>query len=178
MRRAFVTAVAMLVWCPPGWAQRPSDAVASALIEKGRAKALDYARSLPDFVCTEAIRRYAGSMAEGLGGHPIDTLTIQLRYFQHQEDHKLTLVDGKPARQTFETLQGAIGSGDSARLSAPFSMRLTNQFPLAELEESTEAPGCRVRLRSKWTAFALPSGENGRRPHRRGGCRLSRRCGD
>jgi hypothetical protein len=51
-------------------------------------------------------------VAEGLGGHPIDILTVQLRYFQHQEDHKLMLVDGNPARQSFETLEGTVGGGE------------------------------------------------------------------
>jgi hypothetical protein len=119
----------LVSWCPPGWTQRPSDADIAALIGRSRQKAYEYARSLPDFVATEIIHRYAGSMVEGLGGHPIDTLTIQLRYFQHQEDHKLMLVDGKPTRQSFETLEGTVGSGEfGTTLSAVFDPASQTSF--------------------------------------------------
>jgi hypothetical protein len=94
------------------FAQRPSEQDTIALVEKARQKALAYTQSLPDFVATEIIRRYAGSMAEGLGGHPVDTLTIQLRYLQHKEDHKLILIDGKPTGRAFETLEGTVASGE------------------------------------------------------------------
>jgi len=129
MRRAFVAAIAILVWCPPGWTQRPSDAEASALIERSRQKASEYAQSLPDFVATEVIRRYAGSYKDGIGGHPVDTLTIQLRYSQHKEEHKLLLIDGKPAGQTFETLQGTVGSGEfGTTLSSVFDPASQTSF--------------------------------------------------
>ena len=63
MRCVLVTAIAMLMWCSSGWAQRPSDADAAALIERSRQKAHDYAASLPDFVAAEIIHRYTGSEA-------------------------------------------------------------------------------------------------------------------
>lgn len=114
-----MTAIGVLLWCPPVWTQRPSDRDISALIERSRQKAREYAQSLPDFVATEVIHRYAGSAL--LGFWPTDTLTIQLRYFQHKEDHKLMLVDGKPTRQTFATLEGTVGSGEfGTTLSAVF----------------------------------------------------------
>ena len=103
------------------FAQRPSEKDTKALVEKARQKALAYTQSLPDFVATEIIHRYAGSMAAGLGGHPVDTLTIQLRYLQHKEDHKLMLIDGKATGRTLETLEGTVGSGEfGATLSAIF----------------------------------------------------------
>ena len=43
------------------WGQQPSGLDSTALIERARQKALDYARSLPDFVCSEIIQRYAAS---------------------------------------------------------------------------------------------------------------------
>lgn len=111
------------------FAQRSSEQDTMALVEKARQKALAYTQSLPDFVATEIIHRYAGSMADGLGGHPIDTLTIQLRYLQHKEDHKLMLIDGKPSGRTFETLEGTIGSGEfGATLSAIFDPAAQTAF--------------------------------------------------
>ena len=129
MRCVLVTAIAMLMWCSSGWAQRPSDAEASALIARSRQKAHDYAASLPDFVATEIIHRYTGSEAVKGFWSPTDTLTIQLRYFQHKEDHKLTLIDGKPTRQTFETLEGTIGSGEfGTTLGAVFDAASQTSF--------------------------------------------------
>jgi len=101
-----------LVCAALAWAQRPAEQDATALVEKARQKALAYTQSLPDFLATEIVHRYTGGYVDGYGGRPIDILTIQLRYYRHKEDHKLTLVDGKPTRQTFETLQGAVGTGE------------------------------------------------------------------
>jgi hypothetical protein len=129
MRCVLVIAVALVSWCPPGWTQRPSDEDSSALIERSREKAREYAQSLPDFVTTEVIHRYTGSEAISGFWSPINTLTIQLRYSQHQEDHKLTLVDGKPTRQTFETLEGTVGSGEfGTTLSAVFEPASQTSF--------------------------------------------------
>jgi hypothetical protein len=41
----------------PALAQRPAAAEADAILERGREKALAYAKSLPDFVCTAIIQR-------------------------------------------------------------------------------------------------------------------------
>jgi hypothetical protein len=113
MRRAFVTAIGLLLWCPPDWTQRPSDADATALIERSRAKALDYARSLPDFVCTEAIRRYAPFQSQlGLVWRHADTLTVRLSYFQQKEEHKLVAINDKPSDRKYEELAGVTGMGE------------------------------------------------------------------
>jgi hypothetical protein len=83
--------VAMLVCGALAYAQRPSGQDTAALVESARQKALAYTQSLPDFVATEVLHRYSGSMSGGYGGNPIDTLTIQLRFLQHKEDHRNTL---------------------------------------------------------------------------------------
>ncbi len=104
------------------WAQRPSDVDAAALIERARQKALDYTRLLPDFECTEVVHRYADVGARRLLGLNLkDKLTIRIRYSQHREEHKLMLVDDKPASVPFESLQGSIGTGEfGSTLSAIF----------------------------------------------------------
>ena len=63
-------------------------------------------------MATEVIHRYTGSEAVHGFWSPTDTLTIQLRYFDHREDHKLLLIDGKPTERTFETLEGSFGYGE------------------------------------------------------------------
>jgi hypothetical protein len=103
--------IGLLVWASPAWAQRPSGADAGAMVEKSRQKALDYARSLPDFVCTEVISRSydRGQRDEWIAA---DKLTIKLSYFQQKEEHKLVLIDGKPADRSYEDLEGATGAGE------------------------------------------------------------------
>jgi hypothetical protein len=96
------------------WGQRPSDADSAALIERSRQKALDYSHALPDFACSEVVRRYAAP-ADGLkfgAWVHTDTLTIKLSYSQRTEGHKLELIDGKPTDRKFEELGGATSSGE------------------------------------------------------------------
>ena len=109
------------------WAQRPSEAEATAIFEKARDRALAYARSLPDFVCSEVIHRFSETRAPSRGVNrqlasipnavlhhwvPSDKLTIRLSYSQHKEEHKLVLLDDKPTDRTYENLSGGTGSGE------------------------------------------------------------------
>jgi hypothetical protein len=112
------TFAGLLTLVAPGWAQKPTDADSAALIEKSRQVSLAYARSLPDFVCTEVISRYKlGAVGVNRLGavpdRPIDKLTVKLSYSQQQEAHQLTLVDGMPTSQTFDSLNiGAKSTGE------------------------------------------------------------------
>jgi hypothetical protein len=102
-----------LVWTSLACAQR-SDSGAAALIERARQKALDYARSLPDFVCTQVVKREAANSDGRSRGAwvPTDTLTVTLRYFQQVEDHKLVLINGKATDRKYMELAGATGTGE------------------------------------------------------------------
>ena len=75
--------VGFLVWAALAAPQRPSESDAQAAIENTRRKALDYARSLPDFVCTEVIRRYTDT-SQRMHWIPTDKLTIKLSYFEQK----------------------------------------------------------------------------------------------
>ena len=96
-RFGLLSCAAALAWCATlAWGQRPSDADSAALIEKSRRKALDYAASLPDFVCSEIIQRYAASAWVVKLGPWVytDTLTVKLSYSHRTEGHKLESIDG------------------------------------------------------------------------------------
>jgi hypothetical protein len=112
----------LLILASIAWAQRPTDADAAALIERTRQKALAYARSLPDFECTEVVHRYVDNAPKlRLRMAPTDTLTVRIRYSQYREEHQLMLVNNRKTTQTFESLAGAIGTGEfGATLSAIF----------------------------------------------------------
>jgi hypothetical protein len=104
----------LLLCAAVAWGQRPSDADSNALIERSRQKALDYTQSLPDFICSEIIQRYAAP-SEGikLGAWVhTDTLTVKLSYSQKAEGHKLALIDGKPTGKKFEDVGGYTSSGE------------------------------------------------------------------
>jgi hypothetical protein len=103
--------IGWVAWAALAGPQRPSYLESLAAIEKSRAVALDYARSLPDFMCTEVIERSADPRRIGRW-LPADTLTVELRYVDRMEDHKLALIDGKPTEIQYESLGGAIGWGE------------------------------------------------------------------
>jgi hypothetical protein len=132
----------LLVGTALAWAQRPSDLDAAATIEKSRDKALAYTRSLPDFMCSEVVQRYhqavqtyTASTGSSRGGGtaepwiateakwiPIDKLTVRLSFFQQKEDHKLMLVNDRPADRSYEDLKGGIAVGEfGATLDSIFS---------------------------------------------------------
>src|SRR5579871_5779277 len=108
MRRVIGAYCVVLALCvSPAAAQRLSEEEASHTIEQARQKALAYAKSLPDFVCTETVRRYMDTRNRG-AWLLLDKLTVKLSYFGQKEDHKLISVNDQPATQAFETLGGAI----------------------------------------------------------------------
>jgi hypothetical protein len=106
----------LLACAAAAWAQAPTPEESAATIEMSRQVALDYARSLPDFICTQLVRRYID--VEHLTQHPywrmLDTLTIKLSYFDRREDHTLVLVNGKPSKKSYTELGGAISAGEFA----------------------------------------------------------------
>jgi hypothetical protein len=98
------------------WAQAPTPEQTVAAIEKSRKVALSYERSLPDFICTQLIHRYIDvTHRPGLAAwRGLDTLTVKLSYFDHREDHKLVLVNGKPSKKSYADLGGAVSAGEFA----------------------------------------------------------------
>jgi hypothetical protein len=116
--RAVTRIAALALWLAlPALAQKPAAADADAILERGREKALAYAKSLPDFVCTEIIQRYklsrtdaafparsvvsAASVAPSWA--PIDKLTVRLSFFQQHEEHTLELVNDQPTTLQFDS---------------------------------------------------------------------------
>ncbi len=100
------------------WAQSPFDV--DPLIERAAERARAYAKSLPDFECTEIVQRYMGVNPK-FTLTPSDKLTIRIRYSQRREEHKLMLVNNRKTLQTYEALDGAVGTGEfGATLSAIF----------------------------------------------------------
>jgi hypothetical protein len=79
------------------------------VLEAARRKALVYTAGLPDFICTETVRRYEWHYQSWT---LIDTLTLQLTFFEHAEKYKLTLVNGRETKRTYDQVSGAWSRGE------------------------------------------------------------------
>ena len=76
-----------------------------------RKLALGYTLALPDFICTQTVRRYLDPKATG-AWKETDTLTVKLSYYQQKEDYQLQLVNGRPSTKSYESAGGAISKGE------------------------------------------------------------------
>lgn len=81
------------------------------IVEESRAVALNYSRWLPNLICTEHIRRYADWDSSG-NWVAVDTLTVQVTYFQREESYKLIAHNNHSANQALENVAGAISKGE------------------------------------------------------------------
>jgi hypothetical protein len=80
-----------------------------------REKSATYTQSLPDFICTESIKRFKDP--EGRERWRLsDTLVVKLTYFERKEDYKLISINNHPTRLSYEETGGAITEGEFGSL--------------------------------------------------------------
>ena len=109
-------------------ASTPLSESESELLAEARHAALVYSTSLPDFICTQIVRRTSDPQGNGRW-RVLDTLTIKLSYFEHREDYKLMLINGKATQVDYMHAGGAISTGEfGTRLLAVFHPRSAAQF--------------------------------------------------
>ena len=75
--------------------------------------ALNYSRSLPDFFCTEVVKRHDDARG------PLqlrDTLEIKLTYFEGKEDYRVLTVNGRANIRPLEEVGGSISKGEFASM--------------------------------------------------------------
>jgi hypothetical protein len=104
---------------PPAFpiADRPAPGEQHRVLEAAARNSLNYAASLPDFLCTETVRRYEDfKLREKENWALKDTLTLQLSYFSHVEDYKLVAVNGKATYRRYEEMGGAQSQGEFGSL--------------------------------------------------------------
>ena len=115
-------AIGVLVLCGAAGAadQKELDVEQAGLLEEARRAALSYTDSLPDFLCTESIKRMEDP--QGLNRwRQIDRLTVRLTYFGHKENYKLMAVNGQPTLLEYLYVGGALTTGEfGSRLVAIF----------------------------------------------------------
>ena len=90
-----VAALGLTIGLTQAAAPRPSDAETASEVERTRAVALDYTRRMPDFICTQTIRR-SYHLTLPRNWINADVLTVKLRYAGQTEDRQLVLRNGQP----------------------------------------------------------------------------------
>ena len=105
-KEAAIAAAKPAVVIPP-----PSEAEQRKLIEELREYALNYDKSLPDFLCTHVTRRFydPSGLEYWLAA---DTVTAKLSYFQHKEEKKILFVNNKYQDIDWDKLGGASSTGE------------------------------------------------------------------
>jgi hypothetical protein len=89
----------------------PSPEEQKRMVEQARENALNYTQSLPDFLCTEVVRRY-----NDYKDRLLDTLTLRLRYFDRREHYQLLAINGRPTALTYDDVGGVITGGEFGSL--------------------------------------------------------------
>ncbi len=111
---------------PAGAQELESDQ--SSLLEQAREEAIRYSASLPNFICTEVVRRSEDPQG-GARWRTTDTLTVKLSYFDHKEDYKLIQINGKPTVLEFLHAGGSLSTGEfGTRLYSVFEPRSQGDF--------------------------------------------------
>jgi hypothetical protein len=125
--RKYLAIFALLAAGSPAGAQQLEPEQAQ-LLELAREAALRYSASLPDFLCTEVVRRTRDPRGNSTW-QDVDTLTVKLSYFGHRENYKLMEIDGKPTLQEYELVAGAVSTGEfGTRLYSLFDPRSQGDF--------------------------------------------------
>jgi hypothetical protein len=125
--RLHLAVFALLAAGAPAMAQQ-LDPEQAGLLEQAREAALQYSASLPDFICTEVVRRTHDPRGNGRW-QDLDTLTVKLSYFGHREDYKLMEIDGRPTVLEYESVAGAVSAGEfGTRLYSVFDPRSHGEF--------------------------------------------------
>lgn len=110
MPRLAILAMSLGAWAAAAADPPPSAAEGARLLDDARKFALDFTGTLPDFICTQMVRRSVQS-ANG-EWRPLDRLTVQLRFSGQKENARLLAIDGFPTDKTMESLGGPISEGE------------------------------------------------------------------
>jgi len=103
----------------------PSSEEQGAIITEVREYALNYSKSLPNFLATQVTRRklapipgsrYGGGRGSEPSYQTQDTLTVRLSYYEQKEEYKLILINNAPTTQDYKSLGGATSTGEFGSL--------------------------------------------------------------
>ncbi|HEX5008383.1 MAG TPA: hypothetical protein VFV70_14810 [Hyphomonadaceae bacterium] len=126
------------------------------LIEELRDYAINYTKRLPDFICTQVIRRYDDPTGLEFWRRR-DVITVRLSYFEQKEEYKVMLMNGAPTEVGLERVDGSISTGEfGSMLREVFEPSSETEFHWARWAtlggRRMHVIEYRVRqARSKWT---------------------------
>jgi hypothetical protein len=99
-----IVLVASLTWSAAAQ-DTPLSPEETQIIEKARGLALEYTANLPNFICTETIRRFQRPRRSQTW-KLLDTLTVDVAFSDQGERYKLRTINGKSARKSFKQIGG------------------------------------------------------------------------
>ena len=100
---------------PPPPMPPPSSEEQAAIIDEVREYAMNYSKSLPNFICTQVTRRY--NDPSGLEfWRSQDTITARLSYFDQHESYKVVMVNNTYSDKAMDSLGGATSTGEFGSL--------------------------------------------------------------
>ena len=103
-----IAAGAVSLWA--GSEPKPTAEDQTGLLERVRESALRYTKSLPDFICTQVVKRYVDIGRERWS--PTDTLKLKLSYFDQKEDYQLLTINNKPTDLDYMQSGGSSSKGE------------------------------------------------------------------
>ena len=118
--------------------------------------ALRYTESLPDFICSEVVRRYTDLYAKGEWKLE-DTLALKLTYFDRREEYKLTTVNNRPTGLSYEQLRRRHHGGRIRKhAGGDFRAEIAHQSQVGPLDAAAFAAHARLRIRDYVGELGLP----------------------
>jgi hypothetical protein len=82
------------------------------LIRKATDAALDFTESLPNYVCTEQIARYQSEGGARPNWQPIDLISAEVLYENHQETYRNLMRNGRKLDKKMQELDGSWSTGE------------------------------------------------------------------
>jgi hypothetical protein len=134
--RKLITATATLADPPPpepptaaATIPPPSSIEQKQILAEITQKALDYNKTLPNFICTQVTRRHVDPTGQE-NWRLLDTVQERLSYFDHKEEYTVILVDNKAVTNvSHNQLGGSTSSGEfGSMLAEIFSPESHTEF--------------------------------------------------
>jgi hypothetical protein len=109
MRDAIRAILAIILVASLTWSAAAQDSPLSPeetqFIEKARELALEYTANLPNFICTETVRRFQ-LPRRSQTWKLLDTIAVDVAFSDQGERYKLLTINGKPTRRSFKEIGG------------------------------------------------------------------------
>jgi hypothetical protein len=115
MRNAIRAILAIILAASLRWSAAAQDSPLSPeetqIIERAREVALEYTANLPNFICTETIRR-SQLPRRSQTWKLLDTMTVDVAFSDQGERYNLLTINGKPTRKSFKDIEGTMSDGE------------------------------------------------------------------